>query len=89
MRIQLNGAPLELPAGATLADAVRMSGAAEDGRGLAVALDGEVVARGGWGEISLREGQRVEVLTAIQGGEAAAGFAIAFSRKQEDDARWS
>jgi multiple sugar transport system ATP-binding protein len=43
MRIELNGEPRELPPGATLDVAVRESGAGEGGRGVAVALDGEVV----------------------------------------------
>jgi thiazole synthase len=70
MRIELNGESRELPAGAALADAVRESGAGEGGRGVAVALDGEVVPRGEWEATALREGQRVEVLAAIQGGAA-------------------
>jgi thiazole synthase len=68
MRIELNGKPLELPAGATLADAVRQSGAEPGARGVAVALDGEVVPRAEWGSIQLGDGRRVEVLAAIQGG---------------------
>jgi thiazole synthase len=68
MRIELNGAPQELRPGATLADAVRETGAPDDARGLAVALDGEVVPRGEWDATPLRDGQAVEVLAAIQGG---------------------
>jgi thiazole synthase len=68
MRIELNGHPRELPEGATLAAAVQVSGAGEGGRGVAVALDGEVVPHGGWATTPLREGQAVEVLAAIQGG---------------------
>jgi thiazole synthase len=68
VRIELNGAPRELPDGATLATAVRESGAGEAPRGVAVALDGEVVPRGEWEGTPLREGQAVEVLAAIQGG---------------------
>jgi thiazole synthase len=68
MRIELNGGPKDLPDGATLAEAVAESGAAAEGRGLAVAVDGEVVPRGRWTETVLEEGQRVEVLAAIQGG---------------------
>jgi len=68
MRIELNGEARELAAGATLADAVRESGAGEGGRGVAVALDGEVVPRAEWGTTRLAEGQSVEVLAAIQGG---------------------
>jgi thiazole synthase len=69
MRIELNGEPCQLPDGATLADAVLESGAEPGGRGVAVALDGEVVPRGEWRETALRGGQKVEVLAAIQGGE--------------------
>ncbi|MEZ5076588.1 MAG: sulfur carrier protein ThiS [Solirubrobacterales bacterium] len=68
MRIELNGAPHELGAGATVADAARLAGASRDGRGVAVAIDGEVVPRGKWGTTPLRDGQKVEVLAAIQGG---------------------
>ncbi len=68
MRIELNGEPRELPEGATLADAVRESGAEREGRGVAVALEGEVVPRSQWDATPLDEGQSVEVLAAIQGG---------------------
>jgi sulfur carrier protein len=49
-------------------EAVAASGAPREGRGVAVALDGEVVPRRLWDEVSLREGQRVEVVQAVQGG---------------------
>ncbi len=68
MRIELNGSPRELPAGATLEVAVRESGAEPGARGVAAALDGEVVPQGEWPATELREGQRIEVLAAIQGG---------------------
>jgi thiazole synthase len=69
MKVELNGVPLELPEAATVADAVRESGAAREGRGVAVALDGEVVPRGEWETTPLAEDSSVEVLAAIQGGE--------------------
>jgi thiazole synthase len=70
VRIDLNGTPLELPEGASLADAVsaKLGAEPDPSRGLAVALDGEVVPRGEWGSTTLSEGGRVEVLAAIQGG---------------------
>jgi thiazole synthase len=68
VRIELNGESRELDDGATLADAVRESGAEQGGRGVAVALDGEVVPRGEWEATALSEGRSVEVLAAIQGG---------------------
>ena len=37
-------------------------------RGVAVAVDAEVVPRGQWGATQLHEGARVEILRAIQGG---------------------
>jgi sulfur carrier protein len=68
MRVLLNGKPEELPDGATVDDAVLASGAPESRRGLAVAVDGEVVPRGQWETVPLTEGQRIEVLQAVQGG---------------------
>ena len=68
MRIELNGEGAELPAGATVADAVSHSGADGEARGLAVALDGEVVPRAEWSQRALAEGATVEVLHAVQGG---------------------
>lgn len=70
MRIELNGETVELPEGATVEDAARAAGAEEVGRGVAVALDGEVVPRGELAGTRLREGQRVEVVAAIGGGAA-------------------
>ena len=64
--VTLNGEPRELTAGATVETAVRELGA--DGRGVAVALDGEVVPRAEWGSTEVREGQQLEVLRAVQGG---------------------
>jgi sulfur carrier protein len=64
--VTLNGEPRELSTGATVESAVRELGA--DGRGVAVALDGEVVPRAEWATTEVREGQRVEVLRAVQGG---------------------
>ncbi|HEY5198803.1 MAG TPA: sulfur carrier protein ThiS [Solirubrobacteraceae bacterium] len=37
-------------------------------RGVAVAVDGEVVPRSEWADLTLAEGSRVEVVDAIQGG---------------------
>jgi sulfur carrier protein len=68
MRIALNGSDRELRAGATVVDAVAAAAGDPDRRGIAVALEGEVVPRGRWGETELAEGQRVEVLEARQGG---------------------
>ena len=36
--------------------------------GIAVAVDGEVVRRGLWSDVTLAEGQSVDIVTAVQGG---------------------
>ncbi len=68
MRIELNGEMVELAAGATLMEAARAAGAPESCRGVAAALDGEVVPQSRWESTRLSEGAAVEVLAAIQGG---------------------
>ena len=68
MRVVLNGERRDLAPDATVREAVTASGAPSEGRGVAVALDGEVVPRRMWDELALREGQRVEVVQAVQGG---------------------
>jgi sulfur carrier protein len=66
VRVVLNGREHELEG--TLADAVAAAAGDADRRGIAVALDGEVVPRARWRETRLQDGQRVEVLEARQGG---------------------
>jgi sulfur carrier protein len=68
MIIELNGRTVELPAGATVADAVIEAGADGESRGVAVAVDGEVIRRAEWGKMKLRSAQNVEVVRAVQGG---------------------
>lgn len=68
MRVVLNGEGRDLDEGATVRAAVTATGAPSEGRGVAVALDGEVVPRRRWDDVPLREGQRVEVVQAVQGG---------------------
>jgi sulfur carrier protein len=67
MKVQINGEERELPVGATVLDAVAVAGA-DPGRGVAIAVDGEVVPRADLGLVELREGQRIEVVAAIGGG---------------------
>ena len=66
MKVLLNGEPTELEAGATV-EAV-LASLELPHRGVAVAVDAEVVPRGEWPAHELNEGARVEVLRAIQGG---------------------
>ncbi len=67
MRVEINGEERNLPSGATVLDAAVIAGA-DPGRGVAIAVDGEVVPRADLGLIELQEGQRVEVVAAIGGG---------------------
>ncbi|MGO9487727.1 MAG: sulfur carrier protein ThiS [Solirubrobacteraceae bacterium] len=66
--IVLNGRECRLPAPETLAGALAELGLAADARGVAVAVDGEVIPRAAWALFPLPEGARVEILTAMQGG---------------------
>jgi sulfur carrier protein len=66
--IYLNGTPHDDNGGETVAGLLRLLGLAPDARGIAVAVDGEVVPRAGWSTVAIPDGARVEVLTAMQGG---------------------
>ena len=66
MNVVLNGEPRELADGATIADVLALLDAPD--RGVAVAIDAEVVPRGGWEAVTLRDGVRIEVVQAVQGG---------------------
>lgn len=65
--VHVNGEP-RAAAGRSVADLVVELGLPADGRGVAVAIGGEVVARGTWGTRDLVAGEHVEVLVAMQGG---------------------
>lgn len=68
MRVVLNGEPHEAAEGATVADLVAAAGIEPDRRGIAVALNGEVVPRSAWAATPVVEGARIEVLQAVAGG---------------------
>jgi sulfur carrier protein len=66
VQVKLNGEPRELPDGATMAEAVAELTAAVTG--VAAAVNGDVVPRTSWTVTFLRDGDQVEVVTAVQGG---------------------
>jgi len=66
--IRLNGEDSDVRAGETVAGVLARFDLAPDARGVAVAVDGEVVPRAQWGTFALAGEARVEVLTAMQGG---------------------
>lgn len=64
--VQVNGETLQVPEGTTLGQLVAGLTAATSG--VAAALNESVVPRGQWPSTPLGDGDRVEVLTAVQGG---------------------
>jgi sulfur carrier protein len=68
MTIELNGSKVEIADGATVSVAIEHLDVSADERGIAVAVDGEVVPRTEWAVTALRERQSVEVVRAVQGG---------------------
>ena len=68
MIVQVNGEPTQLAEGATVSAVLERLDLERPGRGLAVAVDAEVVPRSEWDVRPLAEGAHVEVLSAIQGG---------------------
>lgn len=67
MNVTVNGKVREAPAGSTVGDVVHELTPDND-RGLAVAVNGEVVPRYRWPVTPLKDGDAVEILTAVQGG---------------------
>jgi len=68
MQVLVNGKAAELPEDATVASLVETLELPAAGRGVAVAVDAEVVPRGAWDRTALAEGAKVEVVHAVQGG---------------------
>ncbi|MEU8237929.1 sulfur carrier protein ThiS [Actinoplanes missouriensis] len=66
MRLTINGQDRSRTESCTVATLVAEIIAAQ--RGVAVAVNGTVVPRSAWSEVDLADGDRVEVLTAAQGG---------------------
>ncbi|MGK5697047.1 sulfur carrier protein ThiS [Streptomyces sp. URMC 128] len=66
MNISVNGEPREVRPGTALDTVVKSLTAAPSG--VAAALNETVVPRAQWPSTPLAEGDRVEVLTAVQGG---------------------
>ena len=66
--IHLNGTPTTDRDGATLAELLVALGVEPRARGVAVAVNGEVVPRSAWEDRRVADGDRVEALTAMQGG---------------------
>ncbi|GAA1993447.1 sulfur carrier protein ThiS [Catenulispora subtropica] len=71
MHLYVNGESSQAEEGSTVADLVASRiEAAREGRsgGIAVAVNEAVVPRASWDATKLAPGDRVEILTAVQGG---------------------
>jgi sulfur carrier protein len=66
IEVLVNGETRRVGTGATVEDVLTLLGAPR--RGIAVALNNEVVHRAAWPATQVAEGDRVEVLTAASGG---------------------
>jgi sulfur carrier protein len=66
VHVTVNGEYRTVPGPASVADLVREL--ARQPRGIAVAVNGDVVPRTRWGDRVLADGDAVEILTAVQGG---------------------
>jgi sulfur carrier protein len=65
--IVLNGEPRERD-GATIVELLADLGVEDPARGVAVAVNGEIVPRTEWQRLRVDDGDRVEALSAMQGG---------------------
>jgi sulfur carrier protein len=66
LTLTVNGTPRQVPPRTTLAELVATLSTAPTG--VAAALNEAVVPRSAWGTTALDAGDRVEILTAVQGG---------------------
>ncbi len=66
--ILLNGERTSIDDGTTVEQLLGRLDLPSEGRGVAVAVDAEVVPRGEWPRRVVGDGAQVEVVTAIQGG---------------------
>jgi sulfur carrier protein len=66
--IVVNGNQTDAPAGEQLSALLARLGVSVQARGVAVAVDGEVVPRARWESVTLEDSAHVEVLSAMQGG---------------------
>lgn len=68
MSALVNGEHRSVSSGTTVAELIEELGHDPAGRGVAAAINGEVVPRGEWATTAVGDGDKVEILTAIGGG---------------------
>jgi sulfur carrier protein len=68
MNVKVNGDQVVVPDDATVRSVVEMMAVTPSSKGIAVALNAEVIHRSAWDTTTLSEADQVEVLSAIGGG---------------------
>lgn len=66
--LRINGEPREIPDGLTVDRLLKHLDRDPGQPGVAVAVGDRVVRRAEWGDTPVRDGDRVEIITAAQGG---------------------
>jgi len=68
LTLSVNGAPVQVASGTTIADVVASLIEQDDPKGVAVAVDRCVIPRSEWATTTARAGSLVEVVGAAAGG---------------------
>ncbi|MGH2807741.1 MAG: sulfur carrier protein ThiS [Actinomycetota bacterium] len=68
MKVVVNGEVTEFSEQATVVNVLEQLGRGAQPRGVAVAVNGEVVPKGEWRATALHDDDRIEVLNAVGGG---------------------
>ena len=68
LTLSVNGAPMQVASGTTIADVVASLTDQDDPKGVAVAVDRCVIPRSEWATTTARAGSLVEVVGAAAGG---------------------
>ena len=66
--VTVNGGPMTVRAGSTIADLVADLGAGREPKGIAVAVDRCVIPRSEWSTTAAPPGVPIEIVTAVAGG---------------------
>ncbi len=68
LTLSVNGAPVQVASGTTIAEVVASLTEQDDAKGVAVAVDRCVIPRSEWATTAARAGSLVEVVGAAAGG---------------------
>lgn len=68
MKLIVNGKEVETAPGLSVEDLLELYLESGKRDGIAVAVNGEVVPKGFWGERALQADDRLEIIRAVQGG---------------------